>query len=366
MSRPRLSAGICVGRYDARVGRALARRELVVDDDVGRQHDPHARSPRRGRGSRGTVSSWSSSSRLLPTSWPCGGEEREHHAAADQQRVGRAQQVVDHAELVGDLRAAEHHHVGPFRVGGQPAQHVELARDQAAHRGREPLRDVVHRGLLAVDDAEAVGDERVGERGQLVGESARSASSLLVSPALNRTFSSSATSPSCRRGDGRLRSARPPCRWRTRPPGPAAPRAVPRRDAASTSSGAPFGRPRCAVTTTLAPASESSRIVGTLARIRPSSVIRLPSSGTLRSDRTSTRLPCTSPRRVDPRYEPRHVRGSRRRTRSGRRGGWSSPTRCRTSRSTLTWLPITLVSGASKMHDAGSVTMSVDTIGSVE
>jgi hypothetical protein len=31
---------------------------------------------------------------------------------------------------------------------------------------------------------------------------------------------------------------------------------------------------------------------------------------------------------------------------------------------TLTWLPMTLVSGASKTHDAGSVTMSLETIGS--
>src|SRR5690349_2296180 len=47
---------------------------------------------------------------------------------------------------------------------------------------------------------------------------------------------------------------------------------------------------------TLAPRSDSSWIVGMLARTRPSSVMRRPSSGTFRSDRTSTRLPRTSPR----------------------------------------------------------------------
>ena len=67
-------------------------------------------------------------------------EEGEDHAAADQQPVGLAEQVVDDAELVGDLRAAEHDDVGPLRVVGEPAQHLDLGRDQAAHRVRQPLR----------------------------------------------------------------------------------------------------------------------------------------------------------------------------------------------------------------------------------
>ena len=42
--------------------------------------------------------------------------------------------------------------------------------DQVARRVRQALRDVVHAGLLAVHDAEAVADEGVGQRGELVGE----------------------------------------------------------------------------------------------------------------------------------------------------------------------------------------------------
>ena len=57
-------------------------------------------------------------------------EEGEHHAAADQQLVGLAEQVVDHGELVADLRAAEHDHVGPLGVLGQPAQHLDLVAHQ--------------------------------------------------------------------------------------------------------------------------------------------------------------------------------------------------------------------------------------------
>ena len=53
----------------------------------------------------------------------------------------------------------------------------------------------------------------------------------------------------------------------------------------------------------------SDLIVGTLARILPSSVIRPSSSGTLRSERTSTRLPRRSPSVSS----PLTLRGSRRR-----------------------------------------------------
>ena len=123
----------------------------------------------------------------------------------------------------------------------------------------------------------------------------RSASSLLVSPGLNRTFSSSATSPSPRAAT--VCCALSPTVSVANATG--VPSSSPSRSATGfseyLSSGAPFGRPRCAVTTTRAPASASSLIVGTLARIRPSSVIRAPSSGTLRSERTRTRLPRTLP-----------------------------------------------------------------------
>ena len=124
-------------------------------------------------------------------------QEGEHHPAADQQLVGLAEQVVDDAELVGDLGAAEHHDVRPGRVLGEPAQHLDLGQHQAAGRVRQALRDVVHAGLLAVHDAEPVADERVAERGQLVGEARRARRRPCSSrPALKRTFSSSTTSPS--------------------------------------------------------------------------------------------------------------------------------------------------------------------------
>src|SRR6478735_222131 len=78
------------------------------------------------------------------------------------------------------------------------------------------------------------------------------------------------------------------------------PRSSPRRSATGAreyfGSGSPLGRPRCAVTITFAPASVSFFSVGSAARMRPSSVMVVPSSGTLKSERTRTRLPRRSPR----------------------------------------------------------------------
>ena len=55
-----------------------------------------------------------------------------------------------------------------------------------------------------------------------------------------------------------------------------------------------FGRPRCEVTITRAPAASAARIPGSEARIRVSSEIFPASIGTFRSARISTRLPFRS------------------------------------------------------------------------
>ena len=183
------------------------------------------------------------------------------------------QQRVDHRELVGDLRAAEHHGVGPLRGLGELAQHLDLGEHEPARVGREVQRHVVHRRLLAVHHAEPVGDERAvgaGQRRELVGPARRARRRSSTSRA-GRTGCSPAatTSPAAMLGHARRR-ARPGA------PGRRAARRAGRRPArASTSgSGPPFGRPRCAVTITCAPSPDSSEIVGTEARMRPSSVIR--------------------------------------------------------------------------------------------
>ncbi len=99
-------------------------------------------------------------------------EEGEQHAAADEQTVDPRQQVRDDAELVGHLGAAEHDRVRALRVLGEAVQHVELGLDQQSRRGRQDLGELVDAGLLAVHDAEAVGDERVAEGRELLREGA--------------------------------------------------------------------------------------------------------------------------------------------------------------------------------------------------
>src|SRR6476660_323310 len=125
--------------------------------------------------------------------------------------------------------------------------------------------------------------------------SARSSSVWAVSPGLNRRFSSRTTSPG---------PAAATVDWADSPTVSVAkatsrPSSSPSRFATGASeylsSGAPLGRPRWAQTTTVAPASARASIAGTDALMRPSSVIVWPSSGTLRSARTSTRLPRRSP-----------------------------------------------------------------------
>ena len=152
----------------------------------------------------------------------------------------------------------------------------DLGLDEAADGGRQQPRDVVDAGLLAVHDAEPVGDEHVGETGELAGELGRAPRrSLAVSPGLKRRFSSSTTSPSCGRLDRGLGADSPTVSVAKRDVAAehlAEARA--RRGPGSTSSsGAPLGRPRWAHTMTRAPASDRAWIVGADARMRPSSVM---------------------------------------------------------------------------------------------
>lgn len=128
----------------------------------------------------------------------------------------------------------------------------------------------------------------------------RTASSFDVSPTLKRTFSSTATWPSW--SAPTTSAALSPTVSVANTTGE--PRSSPSRAATGAreyaGAGAPSGRPRCAVTTTRAPASASAWMVGTLDRIRPSSVMTgvspVPlSRGTFRSERTSTVRPRRSP-----------------------------------------------------------------------
>ena len=186
---------------------------------------------------------------------------------------------------------------GPRRVVGRLAQRRDLLEDELADRVREHQRDVVDRRLLAVHDAEAVGDER-RRRARRARPPARHARRRPWTSRGGRTGCSPA-------GRSRRPAARRRSPWRESPTTSVAsatgwPSSSASRSATGLSeylsSGAPLGRPRWAVTTTRAPAASSAWSVGRAARTRPSSVMVVPSSGTLKSERTSTRLPRRSPR----------------------------------------------------------------------
>ena len=68
-----------------------------------------------------------------------GDEEREAHAAADGERVDDLQQRVDHRELVGHLRAAEHGDERPHRLLPHAEEHLDLALEQPPRRRRQRL-----------------------------------------------------------------------------------------------------------------------------------------------------------------------------------------------------------------------------------
>ena len=65
------------------------------------------------------------------------GEEREAHRATDHQRVDDVEQRLDHAELVADLRPAEHGDERPLRLVAQAEQDVDLLLQQQPHRRRQ-------------------------------------------------------------------------------------------------------------------------------------------------------------------------------------------------------------------------------------
>jgi hypothetical protein len=111
-------------------------------------------------------------SRSTPCSTACAprGEEGVRHSAADQDLVHARQKAVDNAELVGDLRAAEHDRIGRLGRREKALEHTHLVGHQPARRRRQDLSEVVDARLLAVHDAEAVGHHHIGELRELLGE----------------------------------------------------------------------------------------------------------------------------------------------------------------------------------------------------
>ena len=238
-----------------------------------------------------------------------GGEEREAHRAADEDRVGALQEGVEHADLVGHLGAADDRHERARRVLEDAGERPHLALEQPPGGARQQVRDALGRGVRAVRGAERVVDVDVGERGVAL----RELGVVLRLPRLEADVLEHhdvavghvvEVGRELHLGLQQLAQARR------------------RRAPARATRRGPWAGRGARSSSRRAPRSRSRSSVGSAARMRVSSVIRPSSSGTLKSTRTRTRLPSTS------RSSSVLTGPSARR----RRSGWSSPTRCRTRR----------------------------------
>ena len=265
--------------------------------------------------------------------WPCASEERERHRAADEDRVAPVEQRVDDAELVAHLGAAEHGDERALRRRRAAPSSTSTSRASSRPAGaRQDARRADDRRVRAVRRAERVVHVDVAElderwsrtRGRSSSRPGRSAGSR----AARRRRARGATSGSTG-ADDRGRERHVAAEQLAR----AAPRPAPSSTAGRRRPSG--GRGGCTTTTT-APRSRSHSIVGSAARMRRSSVIDAVAHRHVEVGAHAA--PAAPSRSAGPRGAggQRHRRARRRllrrRTRRGRRGGWSSPTRCRTSR----------------------------------
>ena len=97
-------------------------------------------------------------------------EERIGHPATEDQEIDLGEQMVDDADLVAHLGAAEDGRERPFGLLEKAAQGADLALHQQARVGRQVRRDPDGRGMGSVGGAECVVDEDVGVGREDLGE----------------------------------------------------------------------------------------------------------------------------------------------------------------------------------------------------
>ena len=183
------------------------------------------------------------------------GQEREGHRAADQQRVHAVEQRVHHAQLVGDLRAAQDRDERPV---GVVAELRRAPRPRAAAAGRPP-REAGARPPRRSRAPGAPRRTRRRRRRRPAPPAPRRSRGRSLLSRVEPEVLQQRDRPRSGRVDGRLHGrSRRPRRARARA-GPAARRAARRRAPAGTARRpAPFGRPRWLQATTEAPPSSSS------------------------------------------------------------------------------------------------------------
>ena len=94
-------------------------------------------------------------------------EERVCHTAADDDRVGLFDQVVDNADLVGNLGAAQDRDEGTCRLGESLAHNVKLLGNQVTGCGRKEIRKAGRGSVCAVSRSESIVDIEIRKRSKL-------------------------------------------------------------------------------------------------------------------------------------------------------------------------------------------------------
>ncbi len=108
--------------------------------------------------------------RLADRHAPCL-QERVGHRAADQQRVQPGNQVLDHLELVGDLRSAKHRHERTVGCLEHAPEILDLlAHQQSRGRLSHVVHDAFRGGMRPVRRSKRVVHIHVRQRGQLLRE----------------------------------------------------------------------------------------------------------------------------------------------------------------------------------------------------
>ena len=358
MSRPFQPSGIASRRHVPR-----RRASAVIssrDDDVGRDRDPPGR-----RAARGSASTWSSSTSESPTEWPCATRNVNAIAPPISERVAALEQRVDHAELVAHLHAAEHRDERPLRLVEQ-ARRAPRPRRRAAGPRPTAARAAARRSTRARGARHRTRRRRTRRRAR--SRFVANAGSFASSPGSKRRFSIimhvaglevCATFDRREAGDlGRELDRR--AEQLAEPRGDRRERVLRVGLALRAARGASTARSRRR-------ARAATRSSGSAAVMRRSSSISPSRNGTLKSARSeharafAQREVLQLRNRID---HPSAVSCCADGTRRGRRGGSSSPTRCRTSRAPSPCVPFAIVSSDEKMHDAGLPTMSADTSGS--
>ncbi len=98
---------------------------------------------------------------------PEGDEKRIGHAAADEDGVDPREQMLDEAELVGDLGAAQHGHEGTLGALEDAPEGLELARHEKTRRcGMQDAGDPLRGGVSAMGGGEGVIHIDVGQGGE--------------------------------------------------------------------------------------------------------------------------------------------------------------------------------------------------------